>query len=88
MGLLDRLKLRLYICPRYPVLENKTVQKKKVASKMQGCVSGSELDPDSIGSVDPDPAPDSESGSRRPKMTHKSRKNIRISCFEVMDVLF
>jgi hypothetical protein len=27
------------------------------------------LDPDSIGSVDPDP----ESGSRRAKMTHKSR---------------
>jgi hypothetical protein len=37
------------------------------------------LDPDSIGSVDPHPDPYSESGSgtgsRRAKMTHKSRKN-------------
>jgi hypothetical protein len=32
----------------------------------------SDPDPDSIGPVDPDP--DSESGSRRAKMTHKSRK--------------
>ncbi len=31
-------------------------------------------DPDLIGSVDPDPY--SESGSRRAKMTHKSRKNV------------
>jgi hypothetical protein len=30
----------------------------------------------------------SESGSRRVKMTHKSRKNQEISCFEVLDVLF
>ncbi len=31
------------------------------------------MDPDSIGSLDPDPGPDlqSESGSRRAKMTHK-----------------
>ncbi len=28
------------------------------------------------------------SGSRRAKMTHKSRKNGEISCFEVLDVLF
>jgi hypothetical protein len=28
------------------------------------------------------------SGSRRAKMTHKSRKNLEISCFEVLDVLF
>jgi hypothetical protein len=41
-------------------------------SSLQG--SGSGLDPDSIGSVDPDP--DSESGSRRAKITHKSRKKI------------
>jgi hypothetical protein len=34
----------------------------------QGCGSGSELDPDSIGSVDPDPY----SESRRVKMTHKT----------------
>ncbi len=32
-------------------------------------------DPDSIGSVDPDS--DSGSGSRRAKMTHKSRKKIK-----------
>ncbi len=49
-----------------------------------GCGSGSGLDPDSVGSVDPDP--DSESGSRRVKMTHKSR--ILSSCFEVLDGLF
>jgi len=35
----------------------------------QGCGSG--LDPDSIGSVDPDPDSVSGSGSRRAKMTHK-----------------
>jgi hypothetical protein len=39
-----------------------------------------------------DPDPDSESASefrsRRAKMTHKSRKNLKISCFEVLDVLF
>ncbi len=45
---------------------------------IQGCgsgsVSGSGLDPDSIGSVDPDQDRYSESGSgsRRAKMTHKS----------------
>jgi hypothetical protein len=37
----------------------------------QGCGSG--LDPDSIRSVDPDPNSESGSGSRRAKMTHKSR---------------
>ena len=49
--------------------------------------SGSVLDPYSIGLVDPDPDPYSESGSgsRRAKMTHKSRKK---SCFEVLDCLF
>jgi len=36
---------------------------------------GSGLDPDSIGSLDPDPYSESGSGSRRAKMTHKSRKN-------------
>jgi hypothetical protein len=35
------------------------------------------LDPDSIGSVDPDPYSESGSGSRRAKMTHKSRKELR-----------
>jgi hypothetical protein len=33
-------------------------------------------DPDSIGSVDPDS--ESGSGSRRAKMTHKSRKKLKI----------
>ncbi len=36
--------------------------------------SGSGLDPYSIGSVDPDPYSESGSGSRRAKMTHKSRQ--------------
>ncbi len=45
----------------------------------------SDSDPDSVRSVDPD----SESGSRRVKMTLKSRgKNLEILCFEVLDVLF
>jgi hypothetical protein len=34
-------------------------------------------DPDSIGSVDPDS--ESGSGSRRGKMTHKSRKKIKVN---------
>jgi hypothetical protein len=50
-----------------------------------GSRSGSGLDPYSIGPVDPDPYSESGSGSRREKMTHKSRKN---SCFEVLDGLF
>jgi hypothetical protein len=48
-------------------------------------VSDPDLDPSSIGPVDPDPDPYSESGSRRAKMTDKRRKN---SCFEVLDGLF
>jgi hypothetical protein len=40
----------------------------------QGFGSGSGLDPDSIRSVEPDPYSESGSGSRRAKMTHKSRK--------------
>jgi hypothetical protein len=53
----------------------------------QGFGSGSGLDPYSIGPVDPDPCSESGtgSGSRRAKITHKSRKN---SCFEVLDGLF
>jgi hypothetical protein len=43
----------------------------------QGCGSGSQLDPDSIGSVDSDPYTESGSGSRRAKITHKSRKYLR-----------
>jgi hypothetical protein len=39
--------------------------------------------------VDPDPYSESGSGSRRAKMTHKSRKKIgKSSCFEVLDGLF
>jgi hypothetical protein len=53
-----------------------------------GSVSGSGLDPDSIGSVNPDPDSGSGSGSRRAKMTHKSRIFFRSSCFEVLDGLF
>jgi hypothetical protein len=40
--------------------------------KGQGFGSGSVLDPDQIRSGDPDPY--SESGSRRAKITHKSKK--------------
>ncbi len=36
--------------------------------------SGSELDPESIESLDPDPYSESESGSKRAKMTHRSRR--------------
>ena len=61
----------------------------RIRNLNQGCGSGygSVLDPYSIGSVDPDPYSESGSGSgsRRAKMTHKSRKN---SCFEVLDGLF
>jgi hypothetical protein len=47
----------------------------------------SDPDPDSIRSVDPDS--ESGFGSRRAKMTNKIRKkNIEMSCFEVLDVLF
>jgi hypothetical protein len=35
-----------------------------------------------------DPYPDSGSGSRRTKITHKNRKIFEISCFEELDVLF
>ncbi len=38
-------------------------------------------DPDSIRSVDPDPESASGSGSRRAKMTHKSRKNVHVLKF-------
>jgi len=45
----------------------------------QGCGSGSQLDPDSISSVDPDPYLESGSGSRRVKMTHKSSAGFSLS---------
>jgi hypothetical protein len=63
--------------------------------KKQGCGSGSGLDPDSIGSVDPDSEsgiwirnPESGSGSRRAKIPTKVEKNLKISCFEVLDASF
>ncbi len=61
--------------------------KEKDTSGNQGFGSGSGLDLDSIRSEDPDPYSESVSGSRRVKMTHKSRKNVEIY-FEVLDVLF
>jgi hypothetical protein len=48
----------------------------------QGCGSGSQLNPDSIWSVDPDPYSESGSGSGRAKITYRSRKKI----FEVLDI--
>ncbi len=54
----------------------------------QGCGSGSEMDPDSIGSVDPDPHLESGSGSRRAKITDKNIKKLRNFMFQVLDVLF
>jgi hypothetical protein len=53
------------LCQKYRIV-------KRFSGYDQGFGSGSGLDPDSIGPVDPDP--DSGSGSRRAKMTHKSRK--------------
>jgi hypothetical protein len=41
--------------------------------RLQAWLRGSGLDPDSIGSVDSDPNSESGSGSRRVKMTRKSR---------------
>jgi hypothetical protein len=60
---------------------------KVLGSRSQGFGSGSGLDPDSIRSVDPDPYWESGSGYRRAKMTHKRRKNLEISCLEVLYVL-
>jgi hypothetical protein len=51
-----------------------------ILSENQGCGSG--LDPDSIGSLDPDS--ESGSGSRRAKMTHKnSKKNSKFMFWTV-----
>jgi hypothetical protein len=68
-------------------VRNTERQDRKKLDKMQCFGSGSVLDPDSIRSVS-DPYSESESGSRRAKMSHKSRKKYEISCFEVLDVLF
>ncbi len=43
------------------------------------------MDTDSMGSMDP--YPDSRSGSRRAKITHKHRKKLINLIFEVLDVL-
>jgi hypothetical protein len=51
-------------------------------------VSDPYLDWIRIQSGQADPYPDSESRSRRARMTHKNRKTLKISCFEVLDVLF
>jgi hypothetical protein len=48
----------------------------------QGCGSGSQLDPDSVGSVDPDPDP------RGQKLHTKVEENLKKLCFKVLDVLF
>jgi hypothetical protein len=59
-----------------------------VDPSVQGCgsVSGSGLDPDSIGSVDPDSG--SGSGSRREKWLTKVENFLKNSCFEVLDGLY
>ncbi len=46
------------------------------------------MDSDFIRSVDPDPYSEAGSGSRRPKFTQKSRKNLDISCFRVLVFIF
>jgi hypothetical protein len=63
----------LYLLPNFKM----TLQTKGTSNQ---CV-GSGLDPDTT---------DSESGtaSRRAKITHKERKSLEISCFDVLDVLF
>ncbi len=66
---------------------NSKSNKKTLKLCGSGSVSWSGLDPDSIGSLDPDS--ESGSGYRRAKMTHKSRKFFFLSsCFEVLDGLF
>ncbi len=50
-----------------------------MSSLKQGCGSGSGLDPDSIGSVDPDPG-----GQKLPAKVEKFKN----SCFEVLDGFF
>ncbi len=63
--------------------------KPKVIVQMRCTVVRSRVaDPDSIGSVDPDPDSESVSGSRRAKMTPKRANFFKSSCFEVLDGLF
>ncbi len=70
-----RVRLRLELGGERGVL---LVQLPQLLPRLvQSFGSGFGLNPDSIRSVHPDPDPYSESGSgsRRAKMTHKSRKN-------------
>ncbi len=60
-----------------------------VPAKKRGRPVGSGRYPTVVTMVaDPDPYPESGYGSKRAKITHKSRKKSEISCFEVLDVLF
>jgi hypothetical protein len=49
---------------------------------------GSGLNEDSMVSLDPDPDPKSQPGSRRAKVAQKNKKQLTISSFEVLCVLF
>jgi hypothetical protein len=62
------------------------IDKTILSNRYKSLNPGADPDPDSIGSVDPDS--ESGSGSRRAKMTHKSRKKILSSCSEVLEGLF
>ncbi len=55
------------ICPDTTIEPIRDIERSHLSLVLQTRLA----DPDSIGSVDPDP--DSESGSRRAKMTNKSR---------------
>jgi hypothetical protein len=55
---------------------------KSSMTQMQGCRSGSGLDPDSIGSANPDPDPGGQ------KLPIKVEHFFKSSCFEVLDGLF
>jgi hypothetical protein len=51
-------------------------------------LSFSAVDPDPLGSLDPFSDPDSRSGSRRAKMTHKHRKKLINLIFDMLEGLF
>ncbi len=46
------------------------------------------MDPDLMGSLDPDPNPELRSGSRRAKMARKHRKKLLNFIFKVLGVVF
>jgi 20S proteasome alpha/beta subunit len=60
-----------------PLMEPTSIEKVRQRGQVASSVLGSGLDPDSIRSVDPYPDSESRSGSRREKMTHKSRTKLR-----------